>query len=167
MTLYEQWTALVNEERDQDAYNAFWGEYLPKEQGIYEEILADTSQTIQGTVASLAPKFDMDSMTFLGFLDGINSSLESELDLNTITEDTEIALNVALEKLYYNMLDAQAEWLYTLPEWDNVLTDEKRKEIKKAYNATKTIVKDKKVGRNDPCPCGSGLKYKHCCLKKA
>lgn len=24
----------------------------------------------------------------------------------------------------------------------------------------------KKVGRNDPCPCGSGKKYKHCCLKK-
>ncbi|MBI2970412.1 MAG: SEC-C domain-containing protein [Gammaproteobacteria bacterium] len=23
-----------------------------------------------------------------------------------------------------------------------------------------------KVGRNDPCPCGSGLKYKHCCLGK-
>ncbi len=23
-----------------------------------------------------------------------------------------------------------------------------------------------KVGRNDPCPCGSGKKYKHCCLKK-
>ncbi|MEX1012179.1 MAG: SEC-C metal-binding domain-containing protein [Waddliaceae bacterium] len=25
---------------------------------------------------------------------------------------------------------------------------------------------DKKVGRNDPCPCGSGKKYKQCCLKK-
>lgn len=24
---------------------------------------------------------------------------------------------------------------------------------------------DKKVGRNDPCPCGSGLKYKKCCGK--
>jgi hypothetical protein len=23
-----------------------------------------------------------------------------------------------------------------------------------------------KVGRNDPCPCGSGLKYKKCCLEK-
>ena len=24
-----------------------------------------------------------------------------------------------------------------------------------------------KVGRNDPCPCGSGRKYKHCCLARA
>ena len=25
----------------------------------------------------------------------------------------------------------------------------------------------KKVGRNDPCPCGSGKKYKKCCLNKS
>ena len=24
----------------------------------------------------------------------------------------------------------------------------------------------KKIGRNDPCPCGSGKKYKHCCMRK-
>ena len=23
-----------------------------------------------------------------------------------------------------------------------------------------------KIGRNDPCPCGSGKKYKQCCLTK-
>ncbi|MBA7557648.1 hypothetical protein ES705_50412 [subsurface metagenome] len=30
----------------------------------------------------------------------------------------------------------------------------------------KSIKTVKKIGRNDPCPCGSGKKYKHCCLKK-
>ena len=30
----------------------------------------------------------------------------------------------------------------------------------------KPIVKSERVGRNDPCPCGSGKKYKHCCLGK-
>jgi len=29
-----------------------------------------------------------------------------------------------------------------------------------------TVVKGEKVGRNDPCPCGSGKKYKKCCLGK-
>lgn len=30
---------------------------------------------------------------------------------------------------------------------------------------TKPIIRDyKKIGRNDPCPCGSGKKYKNCCL---
>jgi len=37
--------------------------------------------------------------------------------------------------------------------------------------ASNTMIKDKqkagrKVGPNDYCPCGSGLKYKKCCLKK-
>ena len=31
--------------------------------------------------------------------------------------------------------------------------------------ATRTQAKSKKVGRNDPCPCGSGKKYKQCCGK--
>jgi hypothetical protein len=26
--------------------------------------------------------------------------------------------------------------------------------------------KDPKISRNAPCPCGSGKKYKHCCIKK-
>jgi uncharacterized protein YecA (UPF0149 family) len=28
------------------------------------------------------------------------------------------------------------------------------------------IAKKKKIGRNAPCPCGSGKKYKKCCLDK-
>ena len=28
------------------------------------------------------------------------------------------------------------------------------------------LIKNEKVGRNDPCPCGSGKKYKRCCLAK-
>ena len=28
------------------------------------------------------------------------------------------------------------------------------------------VVKKVKVGRNDPCPCGSGKKYKNCCMDK-
>jgi len=32
------------------------------------------------------------------------------------------------------------------------------------YPKYKTIVRtEKKIGRNDPCPCGSGKKYKKCC----
>ncbi len=28
----------------------------------------------------------------------------------------------------------------------------------------KTVTKKEKIGRNEPCPCGSGKKYKRCCL---
>lgn len=39
--------------------------------------------------------------------------------------------------------------------------------ILKRYNEKEAEYrKNKKIGRNDPCPCGSGLKYKKCCLRK-
>jgi len=37
--------------------------------------------------------------------------------------------------------------------------------IKSFSRISSNIKTSKKVGRNDPCPCGSGLKYKKCCLK--
>ena len=96
-------------------------------------------------------------------LDGINESLKAENDLENMTAETEVSLDYEPDKLYYNMVGAKAEWLYKLPQWDSILTEEKRKELYKAQKASTTIVKGPKVGRNDPCPCGSGKKYKKCC----
>jgi preprotein translocase subunit SecA len=36
-----------------------------------------------------------------------------------------------------------------------------------AVGRRKPLVKKDKIGRNEPCPCGSGKKYKVCCGKKA
>jgi SWIM/SEC-C metal-binding protein len=32
-------------------------------------------------------------------------------------------------------------------------------------NPPKTVIAERKPGRNEPCPCGSGKKYKKCCGK--
>ena len=37
----------------------------------------------------------------------------------------------------------------------------------KASDQPKPFCAEPKVGRNEPCPCGSGLKYKKCCLLKS
>ena len=43
---------------------------------------------------------------------------------------------------------------------------QKKKTVVKS-RAAGTVVKDgAQIGRNDPCPCGSGKKYKNCCLRK-
>ena len=42
-----------------------------------------------------------------------------------------------------------------------------RKDLYKKQKLSGTVVKGKKIGRNDPCPCGSGKKYKQCCGKNA
>ena len=71
------------------------------------------------------------------------------------------------EKLYYNMVGCKADWLYELPQWDNLLDEQTRKDLYKKQKLSGTVVKGKKIGRNDPCPCGSGKKYKFCCGKNA
>ena len=166
MSLLKKWQEQAYAERNQEEYNKFWGEYLPKEQKNYEYILENKDETVEGTLVELSQKFDMDAVTFIGFLDGINSSLNEELDIENLTEESNIKLSIDFEKLYYNMNSAKADWLYNLSQWDNILTEARRKEIRKEYNRSQIVVKEKKIGRNEPCPCGSGKKYKKCCLNK-
>ena len=62
------------------------------------------------------------------------------------------------------MLEAGADYLYGLPQWLDILGEDKIQEITKKYKQSKTVRRESpKIGRNDPCPCGSGKKYKHCC----
>ena len=62
------------------------------------------------------------------------------------------------------MLAADAEHLATLDAWSEVLTKDQMMAIIKDFKKSKTVVRDEaKIGRNDPCPCGSGKKYKKCC----
>jgi len=166
MSLYQDWESLASSDMDQETYNNFWKAYLAAEQGVYEIILGEKNPSLKGNFKDLADKFSMEPKIFMGFLDGVNTSLTEELDLESLTEESEIDSTIEFEKLFWNMLDCKAEWLYTLGQWDDILEVEKRKEIKKEFNKTKTVVNETKVGRNDPCPCGSGKKFKKCCLNK-
>lgn len=163
MSLYQTWSKKAYEPKTQDEYNSFWNEYIPKEEKVYRELLTQHQTVFAGKLHELAEKFSMDSLTFVGFMDGINTSLKHEYDVENLTEDTDISLDIDFEKLYFNMHDAKADWLYNLSEWDGILSQQRREEIEKEYKKSKTIVKGDKIGRNDPCPCGSGKKYKKCC----
>ncbi|NLP14308.1 MAG: SEC-C domain-containing protein [Clostridium sp.] len=162
MSIFAQWNELANKERTKEEHDKFWEEYLMKETKIYEYILEHHDEAVSGELAELAQKFDSDAVTFVGFIDGINTSLKESFVLEELKEDSDIKFDVDFEKLYYNMLDAKAYWLYNLPQWDDILTQDKRDEIKKDYNKSHIAVSNK-VGRNEPCICGSGKKYKKCC----
>lgn len=164
MTLFEQWRDLIENQTD-ETFRDFWTEYSDAETRIYSGILEEPDKKPCGTLGELAEKYQVRPVIFMGFLDGINSSLrqEDETAFEAFDEASQIELDIDLEKLYYNMLAADADYLYSLPQWDKILTEEKRAEITKAYKKSKTVVKGQKIGRNDPCPCGSGKKYKKCC----
>lgn len=165
MGLYTRWTDMVVEYVKTKGEKAFWQEYSKVETNVYKDLLANHNEVKKTTIADLSKEYDATVEFVMGFVDGINESLKNPIDLDTVEEDTEIVLDIDFETLYFNMLDAKASYLYNLPQWDAIFSEEKRKEIAKNYKDSKTVRNENKVGRNDPCPCGSGKKYKKCCGK--
>lgn len=163
MSLYKNWTDMVINYVKQHGEDAFWKEYGAIETKAYTEILANHKTQFKGSIKSLAERFNTTPEFFMGVVDGINESLHEKFDLENIDENEELVFNIDFEKLYFNMLDAKADYLYNLPQWDAIFSVEKRKEIQRSWRESKVVVKEKKIGRNDVCPCGSGKKYKKCC----
>ena len=166
MTLLENWRNKAYGEGTNDKQKEeLWKRYFLIEKGIYEQILEEPDKVISCTVAELADRYGTDIETITGFLDGINDSLKEANPIETMEERTPVKIEIDPEKLYYNMVEAKADWLYSLPQWDKILNEGRRKELYKEQKKSGTVVKGRKIGRNEPCPCGSKKKYKHCCGK--
>ncbi len=167
MALLQQWRDMAySETANKGELQKLWAAYFQTEKRIYQELLASPKKAVKGTVKELAEKFDVDVMTMAGFLDGINDSLKKSNPIEEMEEDTKVSLAFDIELLYKNMVGAGADWLYELEEWNDILDEDRRKELYKEQKLSTTIVKEARVYPNDPCPCGSGKKYKKCCGKK-
>ena len=168
MGLLQQWRdTAYSQQTDKKVLQKFWTDYFMIEKGIYEKLLSEPDVKVKGTVKELAAKYEIPVMTMVGFLDGIDESLIVPNPIEEMDEDTEVNLIFDKEKLYKNMVDAKADWLYGLPMWDNIFDEDKKKALYREAKKANTVIKGKKVGRNDPCPCGSGKKYKFCRGKNA
>jgi uncharacterized protein YecA (UPF0149 family) len=95
-----------------------------------------------------------------------------DIDLDFFTGQDEIELTpLAIEKivLELNMSLADKEWLQDAAS-QGMRWNTKRKSVVGAMDGWDDVVSDldqiknRKIRRNDICPCGSGLKYKKCCL---
>ncbi|KAJ52033.1 preprotein translocase subunit SecA [Clostridium tetanomorphum] len=167
MSLYNEWKKLVVFFVQTEGEEEFWKELGSVEEKIIPNILKNYKDTTKGKLKDLAKSFNVSSVSFMGFLDGINTSLKQPLELESLTEDSEIELHIDFEKLYIEMLQSNTDYLYNLPEWNLIFGKEKITELKIAYGDTKTIVAPTRIGRNELCPCGSGKKYKNCCGKNS
>lgn len=166
MLLLEIWRAQAyNQTANKAQLQNLWNKYFIKEKEIYKQLLANPDEEVKGTVAELATKYKTDLSFMTGFLDGINDSLKVPNPIETMEEHTEVSLAFDKELLYKNMVGADADWLYNLPEWEAIFDEDTRKALYKEQKSSTTVVKDDKVYPNDPCPCGSGKKYKKCCGK--
>lgn len=166
MALLKKWRDMAySETANRGDLQRLWDRYFEDEKGIYAKLLKDPDEVVSGTVKELAEKYDVDLMTMTGFLDGINDSLKEKNPIEEMEEDTVVNLGFEKELLYKNMVAAGADWLYGLEEWEPIFDEERRKELYREQKSSTTVVKEDKIYPNDPCPCGSGKKYKKCCGK--
>lgn len=167
MSLLEQWKKMAYDESvGQAQLQKIWGAYFQTEKEIYAQLLKNPDEVVKGTVRELADKYNVPVLTMTGFLDGINDSLVEKNPIEEMEEDTEVSLHFDKTLLYKNMVAAEADWLYNLEEWNDIFDEETRKALYKEQKSSTTVVKGTKIYPNDPCPCGSGKKYKKCCGRK-
>ena len=81
------------------------------------------------------------------------------------TEKKPAVVNVQTEERLKEVaaLFEENGWKYTIelePDQPEDIFD-----LERLLNPPEPKIAEKKVGRNDPCPCGSGKKYKKCCGK--
>lgn len=168
MTLIDRWEKLLN---GNTITKAKWAAYQAEEKRFYQDLLAEYEGEIDASgpfsvkrsIPDLLNSYKIDEVEAIGLLDGINESLTEPLELASIDKDSEVKLDVDFRKLYKNMLIVKASWLSSLEGWNHVLSHEERDRIRTEYIESITAKSQKTVGRNDPCPCGSGKKYKKCC----
>jgi hypothetical protein len=162
MGIYANWMNAAYDERD-GLVKRTWDVYLPLEQAVYESMLENKDGAIKGTMSELAEKFSMTLEQTMGFLDGISGAMDTAPDFDSFDADTVVDVNIDFEALYKRMVEFKAEHLTALPQWDNVFSADERKVMYREQKASGTVVVGEKTGRNEPCPCGGGKKYKKCC----
>lgn len=166
MALLQQWRDMAySEKANKGDLKRLWQAYFMKEKAIYEQLLSDPDTQVMGTVKELADKYEVDIMTMTGFIDGINDFLVTPNEIEEMEEDTQVNLVFDKAALYKGMVAAEADWLYNLPQWKEIFDEETLKNLYHEQKISTTIVKEERVYPNDPCPCGSGKKYKKCCGK--
>ncbi|MCL1998244.1 MAG: SEC-C metal-binding domain-containing protein [Turicibacter sp.] len=165
MALFDAWKRVAYDAQGQ-AIKHIWDTYLAKEKDVYKAILSQKLNVIEGTVGEFAERFGLTAVDSAVFMDGIKEAVDNLPKIEEIETDTYIKLEIDFKRLYQQMVEYKAKPLYSLPEWNDIFTEDEQKEFYIAQKRSHTIVKNDKIGRNDPCPCGSGKKYKKCCASK-
>ena len=82
MALLQEWRDYAYAEDMQNSKKGeeLWRNYFELEKGIYEQLLTNPEEVVEGTVEGLAEKYEVPLSMMVGFLDGINSSLNKEMD---------------------------------------------------------------------------------------
>jgi len=162
MALIDAWKRIAYDAQGQSVKRV-WDEYLAKEKKVYREILTNKLSLLEGSMKELSERFNLSLTHMAAFVDGIHEAVDGLPPSDEIEADTAIKMEIDFKRLFKQMVEYKAKDLYNLPEWDGIFSEEEQKEFYMEQKKAHTIVRSEKVGRNEPCPCGSGKKYKKCC----
>lgn len=93
--------------------------------------------------------------------------MPERVNIPQMSDEQRESLTNIMDVASMEMTETQSENLQSLAEAkvetvSNVVGAEQMPTFR--FTKPRPVVRDYKIGRNDPCPCGSGLKYKKCCL---
>ena len=146
-------------------YNRVVNEYETKIEPLPKEMVNDFEKAISLRVIDMHWMEEINAMDILKEGIGLRGYAQ---------EDPLRAYQKEGYEMFNNMLDVIDREITTFLLKAEVRQNQERKQVAKgtavedsSKNNTKKEPKraEKKVGRNDPCPCGSGKKYKQCCGK--
>ncbi|MBR5926550.1 MAG: SEC-C domain-containing protein, partial [Firmicutes bacterium] len=164
-----------------DIYDGFTAAYKAKEAEIGEDLMREIERMLLLRIVDTKWMDHIDAMEDLKTGIGLQSIGQKdpareyanvggdmfEMMVKSICEDMvrfifNVSVNTNTERK--NVVKTQDS---SKEQVQSALDEDKRpKEVKVGGHTTVTR-KQPKVGRNDPCPCGSGKKYKNCCGKNA
>lgn len=106
-------------------------------------------------------EFKLDVMQVADILRNVNSIIQNGYGMNDVIGFLAGNVEIKSKEQAQELAILVAEYSNTLPMW--VLKGHSPVEINAVKKPRRAV---NKIGRNDPCPCGSGKKYKNCCLNK-
>ena len=163
MALFEAWKRIAHDVQG-NPIKRVWDDYQGKEKRVYKDIISKKMQKIEGTIDSISQEFGLSHVHTAVFMDGIHAAVDGLPPTAELETDTAIKFEIDFKRLYKQMVQYKAKELYTLKEWDGIFTPDEQQALYKEQKESNVMVRSKKTGRNEACPCGSGKKYKKCCV---
>lgn len=138
-------------------YNHMLQAYEQKEKMVGEELMREVERLIMLRVIDSQWMEHINAMEYLK--EGIGLRAYAQTDPLVAYKTEAYAM---FQELMQRIEEQTVRYLF----WVQVSGEPQRRMPARASTATTTSAQPKKVGRNDPCPCGSGKKYKKCCMLK-
>ena len=153
----------TNEEISEYIYNIVVDDYNKKLEDIPKEIQDDFEKSISLRIIDKYWMDQLDAMEELKEGVGLRGYAQSNplqvyaLEGFQMFDNMLASISAEISEF---LLNAEVRQNIEREEIKNIRTNDGKEGVK-----SKPKKADKKVGRNDPCPCGSGKKYKQCCGK--